>query len=122
MVFVRRIAWFILIVAPLLAVGWVVLFYSFCFRVWSIIGHSPAYKADRLNAHLENGAHDLILAYGLLYVIPISFVLWLVIFLIAVETKAISQRHTVLISLGWLPMWFVVYFDPNGWFWNVYFD
>jgi hypothetical protein len=63
MIFGRRVAWFILAVAPLIATGWVVLFYGFCFRVWSIIGHSPVGNGDRLNAHLENGAHDLILAY-----------------------------------------------------------
>ncbi|QVL31678.1 hypothetical protein KIH39_22980 [Telmatocola sphagniphila] len=112
----------ILIVAPLLATGWVALFYCFCFRIWWIIGRSPVAKGDRFIAHLSNGMHDHILAIGLIFIIPLAFLIWSIACAIALAAKTISFRQAGLISLGWLPILFVVFIDPNGWFWNVFFD
>lgn len=100
---------------------WTLLFYSFFFRLWTILGHIPDGKPERIKAGLEHGIHDQMLAKGLIILSLVLFT-WPMICIAAIRFKVIGFRLACLISVGWLPMLFVFVEDPNGLFWGVYFD
>ncbi len=100
---------------------WVVLFYSFCLRVYWIIGILPRCKGNRLQAQLENGLHDLLVGYGLIALFSL-FVPWLIAYPVAVAKKGITPRLACLLPLGWLPFAFVIFVDPKNLFWDVICD
>jgi len=110
-----------LVSVPLAASVWVVCFYGFCLRVYWAIGKVPLNKHDRLQAHLENGLHDVIVGYGLIALF-LLFVPWSIAYAVAVVEKVATARLAYLLPLGWAAMGLVFLIDPWHLFWDVYFD
>lgn len=106
---------------PLVASIWVLFFYAFCLRVYWALGRLPTNKHDRLQANLEHGLHDWIVACGLIGLISL-FVPWLIAFVVVLAEKVVGPRLACLLPLGWAPMALVFCIDPGHWFWDVYFD
>jgi len=119
--FARRVIRGCAIAIPLAALLWVVSLYSFCLRVYWAIGYVPRNKHDRLQAHLENGPHDAIVAYGLIG-LGCLFVPWLIAYTITLGEKVVPPRLAYVLPLGWVSLVLVFLIDPGHLFWDVYFD
>src|SRR6266487_1909276 len=67
----------LIVSAPFFVLGtWLVLFYSYCFRVREVIGHWPSSAFDRIPREIDHGFHDSVVWF-LLVAIVVLFVPWL---------------------------------------------
>ncbi|QJX00280.1 hypothetical protein [Frigoriglobus tundricola] len=110
------------IAVPALAITWVVLFYSFCWIIYSRLGFVPNGKYGRFWANMDNGLLDHCLAEGFFLLLAL-FPFWLFVLFFGLVNWTRSSRLGALLGLiGYGGFAFVCMIDPQGWFWDVFFD